>query len=170
MGHFGYHPRDNDGAMDLIGMVEDSAAITAMAMFGHDVGDGGGPFDHRYWERKWERLGVIEFMVEARMSLPKRLVGHALRELRELVEGEASQVFFDSFTNPAAARRAARNLGRKLSAMEPELPFGIVRAANKGKVPRRPKRKSTATKRKPRLKKPTPKTKKTQPRTKRTRS
>jgi hypothetical protein len=162
MGHFGYHPRDNDGAMDLIGFIEDAASNTARAMFAGDSGSGGGPLDHRYWEAKWARLGVVEFMVDARMSMQKRLVADALQDLAELLDGEASEVFFSSFKNPGAARRAAGVLRKKLSEMEPELPFGLPRALNKGrgpKLPRRPKKKNTATKRKPRSKKkPAPKT------------
>jgi hypothetical protein len=125
--------------MDLIGMVEDAAGLTVAAMFAHDSGpwnsgNGGHPF--QYWERKWERLGAVEFLVDAKISLPKRLVADAIDDLDALLDDKAAKVFFDSFTNPGSARRTARALRKRLAKMEPEMPFGIVRAMGKGAGPK----------------------------------
>lgn len=153
MGAWGHRPRDNDGAMDMLGLVEDAAGNAAWCLYfgGHateesDFGDG----------QRWARLGVVECLVDASFSMPKALVREAKEDCEHFLK---SSTYFKSFNEPQKARRATRKLLKRLEGMKAEAPFGILRAMSKGegpKVPRKPKRKSTATKRKPRGK-PAPK-------------
>jgi hypothetical protein len=155
---------DNDGSMDLFGMVEDAASLAALAIYG----GGRGLRDDEYGDsNRWARLGVVERLLESHISIHKPLARCAIDDCRHfLKEGNK---YFDSFKEPEKAYNATRALLVRLEGMTPEVPLGLPRAISKGtgpKVPRRSKKKGTASKPKPKGK---PKAKKYQPQ-KRTRS
>jgi hypothetical protein len=135
---------DNDGSMDLFGMVEDAASLAALAIYA----GGHGLRDDKYGDsNRWARLGVVERLLESHVSIHKPLARFAIDDCRHFLREDNK--YFDSFKEPEEAYNATRALLVRLEGMTPEIPFGLPRAINKGtgpKVPRRPKKKKTAAK------------------------
>jgi hypothetical protein len=129
MGSWGHRPRDNDEAMDLLGYVEDNASLILLAML--RVGDDMEPV-------RWGLIGVVEVLLDAKFSLHERVAQEASKECRSmLANGER---FFETFNDPAEARKACEDVLKRLEGMKKEVPLGLNRAMNRGEGPKRMKR------------------------------
>ncbi len=127
MGAWGHRPRDNDDVMNMLGLVEDNASLMIMAM-------------QRLAEHEdemWGLLGVVEVLLDAKMTLHKRVVDEAKRECCYLLAN--GEKFFETFDEPGEARKNCEDMLKRLEGMKTENPLGLVRAINRGEGPKRVK-------------------------------